>query len=183
MIKTVIKTKLFKMFYEFCDSVRAGIFKLNKSWSITCVLIWIVGVQSNLLNIVIFGHKNMQNPTNSILWWLAISDLLELYAIALYGWCCEWCTYIDLFFPGLFVTPYYVSVLFLSSIYLIHVFHTITLGLNVILAFWRYLVIAHPLQRKFRCDNRSVRKTVLLLYVLSFVTGLTVLYALKIHRK
>ena len=150
--------------------------------SFVYVFIWIARLFGNFLNIVVFSQKQMISPFNKIFLWLSISDLFKLVSIALFVLSCGWCQYMDYTF--MFFRPHssFSGAKALQvSVFLLQAFHTIIVGLNITLAFWRYLTLAHPLQTEFKCDYRSARLTVMGSYVLSFILSLPVLFAFSVH--
>jgi len=145
------------------------------------VFMWIVGLLGNILNIVVFGHKSMNSPVNKVLWWLSISDLLELVSIASYAWGCEWCFVLKVL-NNHCRQSYLGAKTMSASFFLLQTFHTITVGLNIALAFWRYLAVIYPLHSKFQCDHRSVKLTVAGLYVLSLILCLPILLVYGVQK-
>lgn len=141
--------------------------------------IWVVGVLGNLLNIVIFSRQQCgRSKINALFWWLAVSDLLGLFAFAL----CKWYYQITGPFLRYFeVGREFASQLYLGCFFLLEIFHTINIELNVVLAFRRYRAATHPLQNKTSIENHSVRKTVLIVYVLGVVLYLPYLFEWSIY--
>lgn len=142
-------------------------------------LIWVVGILGNLVNVVVFRHKNMTHPVNSIFWWLSISDLFELTILKLltiifasYKGYCKLCSLIDPY--GWYGENIYDCELIIIGMYLFYVAHTITIGLNIALVFYQYKAVAYPLM------NRKIKLAVIWIYILSFVLFSPFLYVYEI---
>ncbi|XP_054090637.1 G-protein coupled receptor dmsr-1 [Zeugodacus cucurbitae] len=104
------------------------------------LLICIFGTIANILNIIVLTKKDMAKaPINKILKWLAIADMfvmIEYIPFASYQY-----IYMK---PGEKDFSYAWAVFVLFHMHFTQVLHTISIGLTVTLAIWRYVAIRHP---------------------------------------
>ncbi|XP_067633925.1 G-protein coupled receptor dmsr-1 [Eurosta solidaginis] len=104
------------------------------------LLICIFGTIANILNIIVLTKKDMAKaPINKILKWLAIADMfvmIEYIPFASYQY-----IYMK---PGEKDFSYAWAVFVLFHMHFTQILHTISIGLTVTLAIWRYVAIRHP---------------------------------------
>ncbi|XP_037951213.1 sex peptide receptor-like isoform X2 [Teleopsis dalmanni] len=104
------------------------------------LLICIFGTIANILNIIVLTKKDMAKaPINKILKWLAVADMfvmIEYIPFASYQY-----IYMK---PGEHDFSYAWAVYVLFHMHFTQILHTISIGLTVTLAIWRYVAIRHP---------------------------------------
>ncbi|XP_052820065.1 G-protein coupled receptor dmsr-1-like [Mya arenaria] len=95
------------------------------------------GIPTNLINISVLSRKDMRNPTNAILCWLAVADLLTMipYVAFVIHFYCAFDPY-D-YSPEKFTFPWAVYMLFLINF--VATTHTISNWLGVSLAVFRFV--------------------------------------------
>ncbi|XP_034127244.1 sex peptide receptor isoform X3 [Drosophila guanche] len=104
------------------------------------LMICIFGTIANILNIMVLTRKEMAKaPINNILKWLAVADMfvmLEYIPYTSYQY-----IYME---PGEKDLSYGWAVFLLVHMHFTQILHTISIGLTVTLAVWRYVAIRHP---------------------------------------
>ncbi|XP_033253521.1 LOW QUALITY PROTEIN: probable G-protein coupled receptor 139 [Drosophila miranda] len=104
------------------------------------LMICIFGTIANILNIMVLTRKEMAKaPINNILKWLAVADMfvmLEYIPYTSYQY-----IYME---PGDKDLSYGWAVYLLVHMHFTQILHTISIGLTVMLAVWRYVAIRHP---------------------------------------
>ncbi|XP_022223263.2 G-protein coupled receptor dmsr-1 isoform X2 [Drosophila obscura] len=104
------------------------------------LMICIFGTIANILNIMVLTRKEMAKaPINNILKWLAVADMfvmLEYIPYTSYQY-----IYME---PGEKDLSYGWAVYLLVHMHFTQILHTISIGLTVTLAVWRYVAIRHP---------------------------------------
>ncbi|RUS91425.1 hypothetical protein EGW08_000855 [Elysia chlorotica] len=127
------------------------------------------GILSNTANIIVLTRKNMASSSNTLLMWLAVSDLLTMLSYLPFAY------HFFITEPGdpavsPFSTPdfgWLVFLLFHASFSI--VCHTIAIWLTIALAIFRYIYICKPTSGAYYCSQRRAKFVVLL------VTCLTIL--------
>lgn len=117
------------------------------------LVVCVFGSVANVINMVVLTRRSMVSPTNAILTGLAVTDLLVMveyipYTMQ-YVW--QWESRTEMFKWGW-------AVFILIHANLSQVFHTISIGLTVTLAVWRYIAIAYPQNNATWCSmSRTIR--------------------------
>ncbi|XP_052819408.1 G-protein coupled receptor dmsr-1-like [Mya arenaria] len=95
------------------------------------------GIPTNLINITVLSRKDMRNPTNALLCWLAVADLLTMipYVPFVIHFYCAFDPYDSS--PDKFTFPWAVYMLFLINF--VATTHTISNWLGVSLAVFRFV--------------------------------------------
>lgn len=111
------------------------------------LVVCVFGSVANVINMVVLTRRSMVSPTNAILTGLAVTDLLVMveyipYTMQ-YVW--QWESITSRFSWGW-------AVFTLIHAHLSQVFHTISIGLTVMLAVWRYIAIAYPQNSSTWCS-------------------------------
>ena len=127
------------------------------------------GILSNSANIIVLTRKNMASSSNTLLMWLAVSDLLTMLSYLPFAY------HFFITEPGdpevsPFSTPHFgwlVFLLFHASFSI--VCHTIAIWLTIALAIFRYIYICKPTSGAYYCSQRRAR------FVVVLVTFLTIL--------
>ena len=161
---------MLELAHEYCTHKNS----LSSLQLIVSVFLWIFGVFCNLFNIIVFSNQQMKSPVNFLFKWLAVSDLIELILIVVVdAFYCGWCTELPLFNAGftteqfeLYGTRIRAWGLVLGS-FLLLIFHSVTIFLNIALALSRYFAISYPLRSEIQLRNRSAKLTVVAAFLLS----------------
>ncbi|KAK3589535.1 hypothetical protein CHS0354_041660 [Potamilus streckersoni] len=117
---------------------------------------------SNVLVVLGFLRKKMQNPTYLLLISVAISDSLAglvtlpgMFHVYLHSNMLltkEWCI-------GLMVSRHYIS----------RAFHTVSIWQSLLLVIYRYLFLCRPLVSRRWCNMRNTFVSIIVIYVLGFI--------------
>lgn len=101
------------------------------------LIVCIFGITTNFINITVLARKDMRNPTNAMLSWLAVSDILTMipYVPFVIHFYCAFSPY-DMS-PDKFTYSWAVYFLFLINF--AATTHTISIWLGVALAVFRYV--------------------------------------------
>lgn len=100
------------------------------------LIVCIFGTVANALNVAVLTRKDMASaPINRILTALAIADMLVMLEYIPYV------CYAYLVLPGELNMPYKWAVFVLFHSHFTQVLHTISIGLTLVLAIWRYIAI------------------------------------------
>lgn len=100
------------------------------------LIVCIFGTVANVLNVAVLTRKDMVSaPINRILTALAIADMLVMLEYVPYA------CYAYLVLPGELYMPYNWAVFVLFHSHFTQVLHTISIGLTLVLAVWRYIAI------------------------------------------
>ncbi|XP_005177141.2 G-protein coupled receptor dmsr-1 [Musca domestica] len=104
------------------------------------LVICLFGTIANLLNIMVLTKKDMAKaPINKILKWLAVADMFVM--IEYIPFASSQYIYMK---PGEKDFSYAWAIYILFHMHFTQVLHTISIGLTVTLAVWRYVAIRHP---------------------------------------
>ena len=141
---------------------------------ITCLL----GAVGNILNIVIFGRKEMISPVHIILRGLSTVDLIVLLFYLPYSWYMFLRASTD---RELYSYPWAVFLLYHS--YLSQTLHCIGIWLTVVLAIWRYIAVAYPLRKEFWCSATSTRRTVIAGYIVCPILCAPIIYSFRVQEQ
>ena len=169
-------------------------FTHSSSWKQVHEFVLVVGMFGNLVNIIVFSHQRMKSRVNSLFYWLAIFDFLELAVTAPLIFCFEMRGTALFFVSGIFVingtmgvpcshyneedvdgltTEILITCVMMS-------FHTVTILQCVVIIFWRYVAIVYPLKYRLYCSSSSTKKTVIAVLVLGFASWIP--YLLIVQR-
>jgi hypothetical protein len=100
------------------------------------LVVCIFGTLANVLNVAVLTRKDMAcAPINRILTALAIADMLVMMEYVPYAF------YAYLVLPGEIDMPYSWAMFVLFHSHFSQVLHTISIGLTLVLAIWRYIAI------------------------------------------
>lgn len=100
------------------------------------LVVCIFGTVANVLNVAVLTRRDMAStPINRILTALAIADMLVMLEYVPYV------CYAYLVLPGEINMPYNWAMFVLFHSHFTQVFHTISIGLTLVLAVWRYIAI------------------------------------------
>jgi hypothetical protein len=100
------------------------------------LIVCIFGTVANVLNVAVLTRRDMAStPINRILTALAIADMLVMLEYVPYA------CYAYLVLPGEINMPYSWAMFVLFHSHFTQVFHTISIGLTLVLAVWRYIAI------------------------------------------
>ncbi|XP_055839666.1 G-protein coupled receptor dmsr-1 isoform X1 [Episyrphus balteatus] len=104
------------------------------------LLICVFGTIANILNIIVLTKKEMSKaPISKILKWLAVADMFVMIEYIPFA------TYMYVVSPGEKDFRYAWAVYLLFHMHFTQILHTISIGLTVTLAIWRYVAISrHP---------------------------------------
>ncbi|GFO20094.1 FMRFamide receptor [Plakobranchus ocellatus] len=127
------------------------------------------GILSNSANIIVLTRKNMASSTNTLLLWLAVSDLLTMLSylpFAIHFYIMEPADPMRMPFSS----PDFAWIIFL----LFHanfsiVCHSIAIWLTIALAIFRYIYICQPTSGAYYCSQRRAK------FVVVLITFLTIL--------
>ncbi|XP_014769347.1 G-protein coupled receptor dmsr-1 [Octopus bimaculoides] len=125
------------------------------------------GFMANLANIVCLTRRNMISPTNLILTWLAVADMLTMmsyFPFALHFYILR-----DRDIPRLHTRSYGWIVLLLFHANFTIVTHTIAIGLTIALAIFRYIYICFPIRGSELCSIKRSKQTILIVHLSTIV--------------
>lgn len=127
---------------------------------VASTIVCLFGLITNILNIIVLTCKDMASPTNSILTGLAVADMLVMidylpftlvtYVMVL-GDCVRY--------------SYGMAVFTLFHAHFSVVCHTVSIGLTLTLAVWRYVAVSFPQNNLDWCNHRRARIAILACYV------------------
>ncbi|XP_054739047.1 G-protein coupled receptor dmsr-1 [Anastrepha obliqua] len=140
------------------------------------LLICIFGTIANILNIIVLTKKDMAKaPINKILKWLAIADMfvmIEYIPFASYQY-----IYMK---PGEKDFSYAWAVFLLFHMHFTQVLHTISIGLTVTLAIWRYVAIRHPHGRFAAFLLSHCNEAIIFSFIVSPIVCFPTLFVFKV---
>ncbi|XP_016999241.2 G-protein coupled receptor dmsr-1 [Drosophila takahashii] len=141
------------------------------------LMICIFGTIANILNIMVLTRKEMaKTPINNILKWLAVADMFVMLEYIPYT------SYQYIYMrPGEKDLSYTWAVCLLIHMHFTQILHTISIGLTVTLAIWRYVAIRHP---NGGCANFLLahsREAILLPFVLSPILCLPTYFVFQVR--
>ncbi|KAH8300272.1 hypothetical protein KR044_012356 [Drosophila immigrans] len=141
------------------------------------LLICIFGTIANILNIMVLTRKEMAKaPINNILKWLAVADMFVMLEYIPYT------TYQYIYMkPGEKDLSYSWAVYILVHMHFTQILHTISIGLTVTLAVWRYVAIRHP---NGSCANFLLahsREAILFPFIISPILCLPTYFVFKVR--
>ncbi|XP_036331761.1 sex peptide receptor [Rhagoletis pomonella] len=141
------------------------------------LLICIFGTIANILNIIVLTKKDMAKaPINKILKWLAIADMfvmIEYIPFASYQY-----IYMK---PGEKDFSYAWAVFILFHMHFTQILHTISIGLTVTLAIWRYVAIRHPHGRFAAFLLSHCNEAIIFSFIVSPVVCFPTLFVFKVR--
>lgn len=116
------------------------------------LIVCIFGTVANMLNIVVLTRKDMASaPINRILTGLATADMLVMFEYVPFA------VYKYLVLPEHKVFPYGWAVFVLFHMHFAQALHTISIGLTLTLAVWRYIAIRFPQHNHAWCTAARCR--------------------------
>lgn len=121
----------------YCSgTLREVLFSYKSVHGYFSLVVCIFGTVANVLNVVVLTRRDMASaPINRILTALAIADMLVMLEYVPYV------CYAYLVLPGEINMPYNWAMFVLFHSHFTQVFHTISIGLTLVLAVWRYIAI------------------------------------------
>ncbi|CAD7014753.1 sex peptide receptor [Ceratitis capitata] len=141
------------------------------------LLICIFGTIANILNIIVLTKKDMAKaPINKILKWLAIADMfvmIEYIPFASYQY-----IYMK---PGEKDFSYAWAVFVLFHMHFTQILHTISIGLTVTLAIWRYVAIRHPHGRFAAFLLSHCNEAIIFSFIISPIVCFPTLFVFKVR--
>ncbi|XP_039147400.1 G-protein coupled receptor dmsr-1 isoform X1 [Drosophila simulans] len=150
------------------------------------LMICIFGTIANILNIMVLTRKEMaKTPINNILKWLAVADMFVMLEYIPYT------SYQYIYMgPGEKDLSYTWAVCLLVHMHFTQILHTISIGLTVTLAVWRYVAISQMLPSLFHrhpnggCANFLLahsREAILLPFILSPILCLPTYFVFQVR--
>ncbi|XP_023031798.1 G-protein coupled receptor dmsr-1 [Drosophila willistoni] len=140
------------------------------------LLICIFGTIANILNIMVLTRKEMAKaPINNILKWLAVADMFVMLEYIPYT------SYQYIYMKGDKDLSYGWAVYLLFHMHFTQILHTISIGLTVTLAIWRYVAIRHP---NGSCANFLLahsREAILFPFLISPILCLPTYFVFKVR--
>ncbi|XP_041369865.1 sex peptide receptor-like [Gigantopelta aegis] len=123
----------------------------------------VFGIIANIANVLVLTRKNMISPTNTILMWLAVADLLTMLSYLPFS-----IHFYILKIPSFptFTTMSFVWICFLmfhASFSIIC--HTVAIWLTIALAIFRYIYICMPTKGAVYCNLHRARIAIFLVYL------------------
>ncbi|XP_030375135.1 probable G-protein coupled receptor 139 [Scaptodrosophila lebanonensis] len=142
------------------------------------LLICIFGTIANILNIMVLTRKEMAKaPINKILKWLAVADMFVM--LEYIPFTCYQYIYMK---PGEKDFSYGWAVYVLVHMHFTQILHTISIGLTVTLAVWRYVAIRHP---NGSCANFLLshsREAILFPFIISPILCFPTYFVFKVQK-
>lgn len=133
----------------------------------TSLIVCIFGIITNVINITVLARKDMRNPTNALLSWLAVSDILTMipYVPFVIHFYCAFSP--DVISPEKNSYPWAVYFLFLINF--AATTHTISIWLGVSLAVFRFVQLRSTAKGTVakRRLYKTIQKVIALVYVAS----------------
>ncbi|XP_074094196.1 G-protein coupled receptor dmsr-1 isoform X9 [Cotesia typhae] len=140
------------------------------------LLVCIFGSIANTLNIMVLTRREMISPTNYILTGLAVADLLVMLEYIPYA------SHMYLYHrPRKDMYTYGWAVFVLVHSIFTQIFHTISIGLTVTLAIWRFIAIAYPRSNTEWCSTKRTVLTILGTYLICPLICLPVYFTTKVR--
>lgn len=132
------------------------------------LVVCVFGSVANVINMVVLTRRSMVSPTNAILTGLAVTDLLVMveyipYTMHQYVW--KWSSLTARFSWGW-------AVFILFHAHFGQVFHTISIGLTVTLAVWRYIAIAFPQNNASWCSMPRTLRVIVAAFFCSLICNI-----------
>ncbi|XP_053965553.1 G-protein coupled receptor dmsr-1 [Anastrepha ludens] len=163
--------------YDYCTGELYRMLRTyNGVHGYVALLICIFGTIANILNIIVLTKKDMAKaPINKILKWLAIADMfvmIEYIPFASYQY-----IYMK---PGEKDFSYAWAVFILFHMHFTQVLHTISIGLTVTLAIWRYVAIRHPHGRFAAFLLSHCNEAIIFSFIVSPIVCFPTLFVFKV---
>ncbi|XP_005098320.1 sex peptide receptor [Aplysia californica] len=133
------------------------------------IAVCLFGVLSNIANIIVLTRKNMASSTNTLLLWLAVSDLLTMLSYLPFA------IHFYVMVPQDPNRPPFSSDEFSWICFLLFhasfsiVCHSIAIWLTIALAIFRYIYICKPTRGSYYCSQQRARYVVILVIVLTII--------------
>ncbi|XP_023727878.1 sex peptide receptor [Cryptotermes secundus] len=140
------------------------------------LIVCIFGTVANVLNVAVLTRKDMVSaPINRILTALAIADMLVMLEYVPYA------CYAYLVLPGQLYMPYNWAVFVLFHSHFTQVLHTISIGLTLVLAVWRYIAIRFPQRSHILCSDKRCNLAIGIGYTLPLLVCIPSYFMFKIQ--
>ncbi|XP_021914610.1 sex peptide receptor-like [Zootermopsis nevadensis] len=140
------------------------------------LIVCIFGTVANALNVAVLTRKDMASaPINRILTALAIADMLVMLEYIPYA------CYAYLVLPGELNMPYKWAVFVLFHSHFTQVLHTISIGLTLVLAIWRYIAIRFPQRSHILCSDKRCNMAIGIGYTLPLLVCIPSYFMFKIQ--
>ncbi|XP_018795764.1 PREDICTED: sex peptide receptor [Bactrocera latifrons] len=141
------------------------------------LMICIFGTIANILNIIVLTKKDMAKaPINKILKWLAIADMFVMI---------EYIPFVSYQYiymkPGEEDFSYAWAVFVLFHMHFTQILHTISIGLTVTLAIWRYVAIRHPHGRFAAFLLSHCTEAIIFSFIVSPIVCFPTLFVFKVR--
>ncbi|KAH8416153.1 hypothetical protein KR222_009405 [Zaprionus bogoriensis] len=158
----------------YCEG---DIYKWVRAYNGVHGYICIFGTIANILNIMVLTRKEMAKaPINNILKWLAVADMFLMLEYIPYT------TYQYIYMPsGEQDLSYPWAMYLLIHMFVTQILHTISIGLTVTLAVWRYVAIRHP---NGSCANFLLahsREAIIFPFIISPILCLPTYFVFKVQ--
>ncbi|KAM7344726.1 G-protein coupled receptor dmsr-1 isoform 2-T2 [Cochliomyia hominivorax] len=175
--------QIYQTTHECADYCKGDFYKMLKAYNgihgYVALMICIFGTIANILNIMVLTKKDMAKaPINKILKWLAVADMfvmIEYIPFASYQY-----IYMK---PGEKDFSYAWAVYILFHMHFTQVLHTISIGLTVTLAIWRYVAIRHPHGACASFLLSHCNESILLSFIISPIVCFPTLFVFKVKER
>uniref|UniRef100_A0A1B0BG75 G-protein coupled receptors family 1 profile domain-containing protein n=1 Tax=Glossina palpalis gambiensis TaxID=67801 RepID=A0A1B0BG75_9MUSC len=166
---------------ECSDYCKGEFYQLLKAYNsvhgYVALMICIFGTIANILNVIVLTKKDMAKaPINKILKWLAVADMFIMI---------EYIPFISYQYiymkPGEKDLSYAWAVFILFHMHFTQVLHTISIGLTVTLAVWRYVAIRQPHGSCATFLLSHCNETIVFSFVISPIVCFPTLFVFKIQ--
>uniref|UniRef100_T1J538 G-protein coupled receptors family 1 profile domain-containing protein n=1 Tax=Strigamia maritima TaxID=126957 RepID=T1J538_STRMM len=142
------------------------------------IIVCLFGIITNILNIIVLTRKDMISPTNAILTGLAVADMLVMldylpFSVHTYI-LIKYETHEEHF-------AYHWTLLILFHAHFSVVCHTISIGLTITLAVWRYIAVSLPNKNREWCNMERARIAIVSSYLFPLVFCIPVYLTFSIH--
>ncbi|XP_065368274.1 G-protein coupled receptor dmsr-1 [Calliphora vicina] len=175
--------QLYKTTHECADYCKGDFYQMLRAYNgihgYVALMICIFGTIANILNIMVLTKKDMAKaPINKILKWLAVADMfvmIEYIPFASYQY-----IYMK---PGEKDFSYAWALYILFHMHFTQVLHTISIGLTVTLAIWRYVAIRHPHGPCASFLLSHCKESILFSFIISPIVCFPTLFVFKVRER
>ncbi|TMW54532.1 hypothetical protein DOY81_000326 [Sarcophaga bullata] len=182
----------FRMFVEFmqnyettheCGTYCKGeFFKMLQAYTnihgYVALMVCIFGTVANILNVMVLTKKDMAKaPINKILKWLAVADMLIMI---------EYIPFVS--YQYIYMNAhekdfsYGWAVYILFHMHFTQIMHTISIGLTVTLAIWRYVAIRHPHGRFSAFLLSHCKESIMFSFIIAPILCFPTLFVFKVRK-
>ncbi|KAI8127233.1 hypothetical protein FF38_03175 [Lucilia cuprina] len=175
--------QIYKTTHECADYCKGEFYQMLRAYNgihgYVALMICIFGTIANILNIMVLTKKDMAKaPINKILKWLAVADMfvmIEYIPFASYQY-----IYMK---PGEKDFSYSWALYILFHMHFTQVLHTISIGLTVTLAIWRYVAIRHPHGACATFLLSHCKESILFSFIISPIVCFPTLFVFKVRKR